>query len=157
VNSPEPERLIDVANHVACVSISESIPLVDLEGHVKLKEEEVQRLKEEIQQARAILESTNVEIQTTSRYKQLSAELSKHSLSSEDTDRLLTLLNNIKQYRHDPRKTVEEISNIKSLKRREHLCKLIKNILYISGTIEHAFSKGSLVITSITERYGCKP
>jgi predicted component of viral defense system (DUF524 family) len=157
VNSPEPERLIDVANHVACVSISESIPLVDLEGHVKLKEEEEQRLKEEIQQARAILESTNVEIQTISRYKQLSAELSKHSLSSEDTDRLLTLLNNIKQYRYDPRKTAEEISNIKSLKRREHLCKLIKNILYISGTIEHAFSKGSLVITSITERYECKP
>jgi hypothetical protein len=157
VNSPEPERLIDVANHVACVSISESIPLVDLEGHVKLKEEEEQRLKEEIQQARAILESTNVEIQTINRYRQLKAELSKHNLSSEDTDRLLTLLNNIKQYRYDPRKTVEEISNIKSLKRREHLCKLIKNILYISGTIEHAFSKGSLVITSITERYECKP
>jgi|GEM_PF-1308808 hypothetical protein len=30
VNSPEPERLIDVANQVACVSISESIPLADL-------------------------------------------------------------------------------------------------------------------------------
>ena len=42
VNSPEAERLIDVANHVARVSISESIPLVDLEGHVKLKEEEEQ-------------------------------------------------------------------------------------------------------------------
>jgi hypothetical protein len=150
VNSPEHERLIDVANHVACVSISESIPPVELEGHVKLKEEEEQRL--EIQQARAILESTNVEIQTISRYKQLSAELSIHSLSSEDTDRLLTVLNNIKQYRYDPRKTVEEISHIKSSKRREHLCKLIKNILYISGTIEHAFSKGSLVLTSITER-----
>ena len=92
MNSPEPERLIDVANHVVRVSISESIPLVDLEGHVKLKEEEEQRLKEEIQQARAILESTNVEIQTISRYKQLKAELSKHSLSSEGTDRLLTLL-----------------------------------------------------------------
>ena len=119
MNSPEAERLIDVANHVARVSISESIPLVDLEGHVKLKEEEEQRLKEEIQQARAILESTNVEIQTINRYRQLKAELSKHNLSSEDTDRLLTLLNNIKQYRYEPRKTVEEISNIKSLKRIE--------------------------------------
>ena len=131
VNSPEPERLIDVANHVACVSISESIPLVDLEGHVKLKEEEEQRLEEEIQQARAILESTNVEIQTISRYKQLRAELSKHSLSSEDTDRLLTLLNNIKQYRYDPRKTVEEISNIKSLKRRAPMQAHQEHIVHI--------------------------
>ncbi|MFZ0897334.1 MAG: hypothetical protein WAZ77_22755 [Candidatus Nitrosopolaris sp.] len=92
-----------------------------MEGYVKLKEEEGQRLKEEIQQPGAILESTNVEIQTISRYKQLKAELSKHSVSSEDTDRLLTLLNDIKQYRSDPRKTVEEISYIKSLKRESTL------------------------------------
>jgi 5'-3' exonuclease len=44
-NSPEPERLIDVANQVAHVSTSESIPLADLEGHVKQKEEEKQRLE----------------------------------------------------------------------------------------------------------------
>jgi hypothetical protein len=29
--------------------------------------------------------------------------------------------------------------------------------LHITGTIEHAFSKGSLVITSITQRYESKP
>ena len=130
MNSPEPEKLIDVANHVERVSISESIPLVDLEGHVKPKEEEEQRLKE-IQQARAILESTNVEIQTISRYKQLSAELGIHSLSSEDTDRLLTVLNNIKQYRYDPRKTVEEIFNIKSLKRRAPMQAHEEHIVHI--------------------------
>ena len=47
-NSPEPERLIDVANQVADLSRSESIPLEELEGHVKQKEEEKQRLEEEI-------------------------------------------------------------------------------------------------------------
>lgn len=36
VNSPAPERLIDVVNQVACVSISESIPLADL-GPCKTK------------------------------------------------------------------------------------------------------------------------
>jgi hypothetical protein len=36
-NSPEPERLIDVTNQVAHLSRSESIPLKELEGHVKQK------------------------------------------------------------------------------------------------------------------------
>ena len=53
------------------LSKSESIPLGDLENHVKQKEEEKQRLEEEIKQRRAILESTNVEVQTINEYKQL--------------------------------------------------------------------------------------
>ena len=77
-NSPEPEKLIDVANQVAHLSRSESIPLEELEDHIKQKEEEKQRLEEEIKQRRAILESTNVEMQTINEYKQLKAELSKH-------------------------------------------------------------------------------
>jgi hypothetical protein len=85
---------------------------------VKQKEEEKQRLEEEIKHRRSILESTNVEIQTINEYKQLK-ELSRHRLSSEDPDKLLTLLNNIKQYRYDPKKVVAEFSSIKSLKRRE--------------------------------------
>ncbi|MDP9286756.1 MAG: hypothetical protein M3P08_00950 [Thermoproteota archaeon] len=64
-----------------------------------------------------------MEIQTVNRYKQFKAELSKHNLSSEDTNRLLTLLNNIKQYRDDPRKIIEEFSKIKSLKRRESIAR----------------------------------
>ena len=118
-NSPEPEKLIDVANQVAHLSISESIPLEELEGHVKQKEEEKQTLEEEIKQRRAILESTNVEIQTINQYKQLKAELSKYHLSAEEPDKLLTVLNNIKHYRYDPKKILAEFSNIKSLKRRE--------------------------------------
>ena len=41
-DSPEPEKLIDVANQVAELSKSESIPLEDVENHVKQKEEEKQ-------------------------------------------------------------------------------------------------------------------
>jgi hypothetical protein len=47
-NSVEPEKLIDVANQVSRLSISESIPLEDLENHVKQRNEEKQRLEEEI-------------------------------------------------------------------------------------------------------------
>ena len=57
-NSPKPEKLIDVANQVAYLSNAEATPLEKLEGHVKHKEEEKQRLEEEIKQRRAILEST---------------------------------------------------------------------------------------------------
>ena len=84
-NSPEPEKLIDVANQVAQLSRSESIPLEELVGHVKQKEEEKQMIEEEIKQRRAILESTNVEIQTINEYKQLKDHLSKHNLSLEES------------------------------------------------------------------------
>jgi hypothetical protein len=118
-NSPEPEKLIDVANQIAHLSRSESIPLEGMEGHVKQKEEEKQMLEEEIKQRCAILESTNVEIQTINEYKQLEAELSRHHHSSEDPGKLLTVLNNLRQYRYDPKKIVAEFSNIQSLKRRQ--------------------------------------
>src|SRR5207245_10763003 len=59
-NFPGTEMLIDIANQVAQLSRSESIPVADIVGHVKQMEEEKQRLEQEIKQKRAILESTNV-------------------------------------------------------------------------------------------------
>jgi len=122
-NSPEPEKLMDVANQVAHLSRSESIPLEDLKDHVKQKEEENQRLEEEIKQGRATLERTNVDIQTIYEYNHLKAELGKNHLSFEDSGKLLTVLNNIKYYRYDAKKILAEFSNIKSLKRREKALK----------------------------------
>jgi len=92
VNSPEPEKLIDVANQVAHLSRSESIRLEDLEKHVKQKREEKQMLEDEINQRRLILESTDVEIQTINEYNQLKAELMMHHHSPEELDKLLTVL-----------------------------------------------------------------
>jgi len=63
-NSTEPEKLIEVANQVMQLSRSESIPLEELESHVKQKDAEKQILEQEIKQRREILESTDVEIQT---------------------------------------------------------------------------------------------
>ena len=130
-NSPEPEKLIDVANQVAHLSRSESIPLEELEDHVKQKEEEKQRLEEEIKQRRAILESTNVDVQTINEYKQLKAELSKHHLSSEEPERLVTVLNNMKHCRYDPKKIVAEFARLNSLRRSERIlknnCKMFEN------------------------------
>jgi hypothetical protein len=129
-NSPEPEKLIDVANQVARVSRSESIPLADLETHVKQREEEVQRLEEEIKHRRAILESTNVDVQTISEYNHLKEELSKYRLSTEDPTRLLLLLQTIKQTGYEPNKIVARFSHIESLIQTEkglkNNCKILE-------------------------------
>jgi hypothetical protein len=118
-NFPKPEKLIDVANQIAQLSRSESIPLEDLENHVKQKEEEKQRLEQEIKHKRVILESTNVDVQTINEYKQLKDELSKHRLSTEDPTRLLSILRTIKQIGYDPQTIVARFSYIKSLRQTE--------------------------------------
>ena len=124
INSSEPDKLIGVANRVAQLSRSESIPLEGLETHVKQKEEEKQRLEEEIKQRRAILESTNVDIKTIEEYKQLKEELNKRGLSIEDPGKLLTILKSIKQLKYDPNKIIAEFSRLNSIKRSE---KILKN------------------------------
>jgi len=118
-NSPEPEKLIDVANQIAGVSRSESIPLADLEMHVKRKEEEIQRLEEEIKHRRTVLESTNVDVQTISEYTHLKEELSKYRLSTEAPTRLMSILQTIKQIGYEPHKIVARFSNIESLRQTE--------------------------------------
>jgi hypothetical protein len=118
-NFPKPDKLIDVANQIAQLSRSESIPLEDLQNHVKQKEEENQRLEEEIKHKGVILESTNVDVQTINQYTHLKDELSKHGLSTEDPTRLLLILRTIKQIGYDPQKIVARFSYIKSLRQTE--------------------------------------
>jgi hypothetical protein len=123
VNSSEPEKLIDVANQVAQLSRSESIPLGELEDHVKQNEEEKQRLEEEIKHKRTILESTNVDLKTIEEYKQLKEELNNRGLSIEDPDRLITILKTIKQLKYDPNKIIAEFARLNSLRRSERILK----------------------------------
>jgi hypothetical protein len=130
-NSSEPEKLIDVANQVAQLSRSESMPLAEFMAHVKQKEEEKQMLEGEIKQKRAILASTNVDIQTINEYKQLKEELNKRGLSIEDPDRLLTILKSIKQLKYDPNRIISEFSRVNSLRRSERIlknnCQILEN------------------------------
>jgi DNA-binding ferritin-like protein len=122
-NSPEPEKLIEVANQVTELSRSESIPLEDLRNHIKHKEEEKQRLEEQIQEASAILQSKNVDIETIREYKQLEERLSKHNLSLEDPTRLLSILLTIKEIGYEPQKIVAAFASMKSLRQKERQIK----------------------------------
>ena len=129
-NFRKPEKVIDIANQMAQLSRSESIPLEDLENHVKQKGEEMQRLEQEIKHKRVILESTNVDVQTINEYKQLKDELSKHRLSTEDPTRLLSILRTIKQIGYDPQEIAARFSHTKSLtqteKGLEDNCKMLE-------------------------------
>ena len=122
-NSPEPEKLIDVANQVAHLSRSDSIPLVDIPNHLKEKLEQKQRLEEQIQEAGAILQSKNVDIETLREYKQLEERLRKHNLSLEDPTRLLSILQTIKEIGYKPQKIVAAFASMKSLRQKERQVK----------------------------------
>ena len=67
----------------------------------------------------AVLQSKDVEMKTINNFKQLKAELSKHHLSTEDPDWLLSILTNIKGYQYDPKKILTEFSYIESLRQTE--------------------------------------
>jgi hypothetical protein len=81
-DSLQPEKIIDLTNRLFDISKSESIPPAEVPAYVKQKIEEKQTYEEQIQQAGAILEGKNLDIQTINEYKQLKAELSKYHLST---------------------------------------------------------------------------
>ena len=140
-NSPEPERLIDVANQIAQISMSESISLEELGNRVKQMKEEKQRLEKEIGKAGMILKSKNIDIQTLNEYKKLKEGLWVHGLSLKeglwvhglslkDPRILLSILKTIREIGYEPQKIVREISQIKSLRQKERQlvqsCKALK-------------------------------
>ena len=122
-NSLAPEKIIDLTNQLFDIAKSESISPSEVTGLIRQKLEETQILEEEIKQRRAILESTNVEIETISKYIQLKEDLSIHNLSLEDPTRLLSILQTIKQIGYEPQKIVAAFARMKSLRQKERQLK----------------------------------
>jgi hypothetical protein len=90
-NSLPPEKIIDLTNQLFDIAKSESIPPAEVPDYTKQKLEEKQRLEEQIQEAGALLQSKNVDIETINQFNQLKEHLSKHNLSLEDPTRLVDL------------------------------------------------------------------
>jgi hypothetical protein len=118
-NSLQPEKIIDLTNQLFDISKSESIPPAEVPAYVKQKIEEKQTYEEQIQQAGAILEGKNLDIQTINEYKQLEEELKKHGLSIEDPHILVSVLKTIRHIGYNPQKIVSEFSRIKSIRQTE--------------------------------------
>jgi len=60
-SSQDPQKLIDTANQIAQMT---TIPLDKIPDNIKQQQDELQKLKEEIEKAGAILEQKNVHVQT---------------------------------------------------------------------------------------------
>jgi hypothetical protein len=87
-----PGKAIELLNQIYHISKSELVPPDQLPNYVKQKLEEKQKIDEEIQQADATLQSTNVNIEAINEYIQLKEDLKKYRLSTKDIHKLLNLL-----------------------------------------------------------------
>jgi division protein CdvB (Snf7/Vps24/ESCRT-III family) len=84
--SEDPQKLFDTAKQIAQIT---TIPLDTIADHVKRQQDELQKPKEEIGKADAILEQKNGEIQAIQEYKKLKEELQKCGFSMESPRKLV--------------------------------------------------------------------
>lgn len=120
-DSEDPQKLIDTTNQIA--QLSEPIPLDKIPEHIKLLESELEKLKEEIKKAGAILGQKNIDIQTIEEYKKLEEELENYGFSMESSQKLVSVLLKINQLGYDPLKIVSFVARIKSLRGTERVLK----------------------------------
>lgn len=110
-NSQDPQKIIDVVEKVGHIDIS----LEELEEHIKQKQAEKETLLHEINEARAIIDSVNIDKQTIEDFKELKVEMGKYHL--EESKKFLNVLRNLKKYKYDDKRIVAEFSTIGSMKK----------------------------------------
>ena len=71
------------------------LPLEELEEHIKQRQAEKETLLHEINEARAIIDSVNVDKQTIEDFKELKVEMGKYHL--EDPKKFLNVIRNLKK------------------------------------------------------------
>ena len=107
----DPQKLVDVLDKIGHIDV----PLEELEEHIKLKQAEKETLQHEIDEARAIIDSVNVDRQTIEDYVELRNEMEKYRL--EDPKKFLNVLRALKKYKYDDKRIVAEFSNRRSMKK----------------------------------------
>ena len=114
-----PGKAIELVNQIYHISKSELVPPDELPNYVRQKLEEKHRIDQEIQRTDATLQSKNVTIEAINEYIKLREELEKHDLSAQDTDKLLNLLLNAKEYHFDVKKISGKLRGIQRLEKKE--------------------------------------
>jgi hypothetical protein len=129
-----PERVIGYLNQIHEIAKTESIPLDQVSGYIREKLEQKQKIDDDIQQADAVLQSKNVNIEAINQHIQLNQKLNEHGLSMHNIDELLNLLINAKRYGFDPKKFVGKLRTIQRLEKKEKglekNCTILSNFLY---------------------------
>jgi hypothetical protein len=111
MNSQDPQKLVDVLEKVGHIDV----PLEELEEHIKQKQTEKEKLLHEIQDARAVIDSVNVDRQTIEDYKELKNEMDKYHL--DDPKKFLIVLRALKKYKYDDKRIAAEFSVRRSMKK----------------------------------------
>jgi hypothetical protein len=88
-------------------------------GYIGKRLQEKQAIDEETKQAEATLQSKNVAIEAINEYLKLNEELEKHGLSAKDTDKVLNLLLNAREYQFDVKKIAGKLRGIQRLEKKE--------------------------------------
>jgi hypothetical protein len=114
-----PEKYVELVNQLYNISKTESIPVDQLSSHIKEKLEQKKKIDEEIQQADAVLQTKNVNIETINEYGKLNEKLKEHGLSTHDIDKFLNLLVNAKRYGFGGKEIAEKLWNIQELEWKE--------------------------------------
>ncbi|MGB6590753.1 MAG: hypothetical protein WA323_07115 [Candidatus Nitrosopolaris sp.] len=110
-NSQDPQKLVDVLDKIGHIDV----PLGELENHIKLKHVEKEELSHEINEARAILNSVNVDKRIIEDFKELKNEMDKYHL--EDPKKILNVLRALKKYKYDDKRIMAEFSVRRSMKK----------------------------------------
>jgi hypothetical protein len=114
-----PGKAIELVNQTYEISKSESVPPDQLPNYIDQKLEQKKEIDQEIQQADATLQSKNVSIEAINEYLKLNEELEKHGLSAKDTDKVLNLLLNAREYQFDAKKIAGKLRGIQRLEKKE--------------------------------------
>jgi hypothetical protein len=118
-NDISPEKMIELVYQLYEISKVESIPLDQVSAYIGKKLEEKQKIDEQIHQADATLQSKNVTIEAINQHLKLSEELDKHGLSAKDTDKVLNLLINAREYQFNVKKIARKLRGIQRLEKKE--------------------------------------
>ena len=110
-NSQDPQKLVDVLEKIGHIDV----PLEELEEHIKQKQAEKETLLHEIDEARVIIDSVNVDRQIIEDFKELKNEMDKYHL--EDPKKFLNVLRALKRYKYDDKRIMAEFSIRRSMKK----------------------------------------
>src|SRR5262249_16581237 len=117
------EKIVDLVKGLFQLSNSESIPPAEVPAYVTQKMVEKQKVEQEIQKSRAILDQENVGIRTIEEYKTLEGILKSYRLSKEDPRRLISVLQKFNEMGYDPQKIVISLTRLKSFRQTERRLK----------------------------------
>jgi hypothetical protein len=110
-NSQEPQKLVDVIDKIGYIDV----PLEELEEHIKERRDEKETLLHEIDEARTVIDSVNVDKQTIEDFKELKNGMDKYHL--EDPKKFLNVLRALKKYKYDDKRIMAEFSIRRSMKK----------------------------------------